>query len=326
MDDHYYRPYRGTITCCCSTEGRVYENEDDDEGRWVPARDFVGRCDYRGLDGNDGRYDFEKGCGGDDAALIGKDDFNPGQCWEMNHFANPVQGVNDAPRYAPMTIEKLGCEMHEWFTGCYFTINGRIAQDDAVLFVSSEPPLATARGPLSFDCCHYVEGMLLDSFHTEAKYTWDFDRDWSSKSMTVTYKRCQKGSKKATFQYGPFPGSTLEDCAWKAMEYGAKTIALRNPGADSNNRQADCYVGDLGTVALDSKDVLSDSSCKGQVWDPWAFDQRFTFNGGKTADAVYQVEHSDHAAFPIEPGQTAYIQVLDRLTCSVSPVYEMVYE
>ena len=134
LHDHYYRPYRGTLECCCGLEQR------DEEDEWAPAKDYISRCDYRGRNGNDAQENFENGCGPDMLDFIEPDQFpnKEEMCWEMENFGRPVEFLYG--QVAPYATPKLevpfcqGGEDDDWH-GCVIQVDSQ-AYTNAIVMVS----------------------------------------------------------------------------------------------------------------------------------------------------------------------------------------------
>ena len=134
LHDHYYRPYRGDLECCCGLEKR------DEDGDWAPAKNYISRCDYRGLNANNAAENFEGGCGRDMTEFYGKDEFPNAteMCWELKNFGRPPNNVHVPAPYAVPTVESPFCQGGEGdWTGCVIQVDSR-SLGNAVVMVAPE--------------------------------------------------------------------------------------------------------------------------------------------------------------------------------------------
>lgn len=132
--DHYYRPYRGTLTCCCGLEKR------DENNDWTPAKEYISRCDYRGENGNNAAENFERGCGTDMTAFHGPDEFpdKENMCWTMKNYGRPYDYLyGEVTPYEKPRVEVPFCqggEDNDW-AGCVVRVDEK-HYGSAVVLVS----------------------------------------------------------------------------------------------------------------------------------------------------------------------------------------------
>lgn len=134
--DHYYRPYRGTLECCCGIEKR---DESDD---WAPAKNFISRCDYRGRNGNNAAENYENGCGSDMAAFYEPDEFpdKENMCWTMQNFGMPYDYLyGEVAPYKKPDVDVPYCQGGEdnaW-AGCLIRVDEK-SYGSAIVLISPE--------------------------------------------------------------------------------------------------------------------------------------------------------------------------------------------
>jgi hypothetical protein len=132
--DHYYRPYRGQMECCCGAEQREVGE------KWTPVLEYISRCDYRGANGNDATQNFEAGCGLNMLAFTKPDELpnKEEMCWSMSNFGRPYEYLYG--EVAPYAMPKLevpfcqGGEGYDWH-GCVIQVDSK-AFRSAIVMVS----------------------------------------------------------------------------------------------------------------------------------------------------------------------------------------------
>ena len=314
----------GTLECCCSMDGwheEVWEEEDEMEVEkfWVPAKGYLGRCDYRGLDGNDADFNFEDGCEDVDEIIPEGQYPLADQCWTVDHFAHPAW-VAETPSYSTLSLEVLSCEGDE----CSIKLSGR-EPEGAWLLASESVPSTEPSVIEEIEDCMYVHGMMLPGEPEMLEFAY-LQRDMRPSEVSLTYQGCykNKSGRRSGFVDGPIDDeSTLHDCVWVALEEGFTTVGLQSPNKHEEDGFVDCYIGSKGVIGGTSRKhkQMADSKCKIEDWTPEAYEQSFEFHGGRREAAVYNIEHSGARMVNVGAGKTVYVQVLDPVTCTLSQVF-----
>eukprot|EP00193_Tetraselmis_chui_P005188 CAMPEP_0177767740 /NCGR_PEP_ID=MMETSP0491_2-20121128/9306_1 /TAXON_ID=63592 /ORGANISM="Tetraselmis chuii, Strain PLY429" /LENGTH=556 /DNA_ID=CAMNT_0019284415 /DNA_START=184 /DNA_END=1854 /DNA_ORIENTATION=+ len=171
LHDHYYRPYRGDLECCCGMESR------DGDNKWIPALNYISRCDYRGADQNDADQNYEDGCSRDMNAFIPKEAFpaEDSMCWTMKNFGKPPANVYEKPPYTRPEVDVPFCqdagneaESSTW-AGCLVRINARHFAHTVVMV---SPSIVPARYIDDIEGCDNVYGVELSE---KGLQIWDMD-------------------------------------------------------------------------------------------------------------------------------------------------------
>jgi hypothetical protein len=156
LHDHYYRPYRGDVECCCGLERR------DQQSKWAPARNFISRCDYRGQIDNDADENYEDGCGMDMTQFIPKEAFpnSSDLCWSLKNFGNPPTNVYEMPPYTRPQARVPFCQGGEGtgWAGCLVSVDARRMADTLVMV---SPSLVPPRYIDKIRDCRMVHGVEL---------------------------------------------------------------------------------------------------------------------------------------------------------------------
>lgn len=335
LEDHYYRPYRGTITCCCGLDKR------DEDGEWAPAKNFISRCDYRGKENNDANENFERGCGTDMFAFMDKEEFpnKDNTCWTLDNFGKPYKGqeVMDRPPYNQPKARSTFCQDDgSDYEGCTLVLESGSAI--RALLMMSTYPLEDARMIDDIKGCDEVhgvriseKGLELRSYHQLKAVPTDIEG--MPVTFSVTYQGCyvDNGQRAFASRAGYL---SMEECAMKALESGNSKFAMQWPQGGSDYT-AECYMDDKGLLS-DSPTAtyrkVSDTECKGENWNPTFLSQVFEFNGNGWRNAVYYIEaigqdgqvtelSFDYKLLGDLPaGEQLHMQVLDTWTCSMSDV------
>eukprot|EP00873_Tetraselmis_striata_P044829 jgi/Tetstr1/465093/TSEL_009821.t1 len=161
LHDHYYRPYRGELECCCGMKER---GQDED---WEPALDYISRCDYRGATANDANQNYERGCGRDMADFIPKAEYpsEADMCWTVQNFGKPAYNVYETAPYTQPNVTVPYCqgpvaEDDEMvWSGCVVSVNARDLAHTVVLV--SPSLVADARFIDDIEGCDNVYGVEL---------------------------------------------------------------------------------------------------------------------------------------------------------------------
>ena len=89
----------------------------------------------------------------------------------------------------------------------------------------------------------------------------------------------------------------LEGCAETASAFGYTIFALQCPEC-ADGMMADCYAGSGVLLGTGVYTLKPDSECKAEAWNPSAYGDTFTYNGGSYRNAVYTFSPSPTTATP----------------------------
>lgn len=334
LNDHYYRPYRGTITCCCGLQN------DDEDGKWAPAKDYISRCDYRGETANDAAKNFERGCGRDMFDFIPKDAFPNEKCWTLDNFGYPPEGVYEKPKYSTPALNVASCDSTAAFTGCVLDLDSR-DHGESLLLISQEK----SEAPYMVDDikgCDEVHGVEISEVGLQLVEFDNLDRALTNQvgeavTPNVTYMGCFKDNGRRAFQTRRSGSFTMEECATAAVMAGSTVFGLQYPQGHRDNK-AECHFDDKpGALGSDTYPQVADEECIGEDdWAPSAFGQTFPWNGAGWRNAVYMLvspgsgEEQDELTTEfrklegLSPGETYHVQVMDLRTCALGALVELV--
>ena len=329
LQDHYYRPYRGTITCCCGLDDR------DDDGDWAPAADFISRCDYRGLDANQASENFERGCGKNMLDFIPKGEFPDAEnkCWTLENFGHPNPEVLEAPPYTLPELSTTYCSS----SGCTIDVTGR--DTSKAMLMLSPYPLEEPRMIDRIKGCREVHGVEVSEIGLEMTYLRDLsfamtDAQGGPVEVSVSYQGCYVDNWRRGLM-SRVGMLTMQDCAYAAIKARYTMFSLQYPAGSSTDGVAECHIGDKGVLSDDGSTPytkVDDSECKSEDWNPTFHDQEFTYNGAGWRNAVYNLVALDPSTeikftyrwLPELPaGETVHVQVLDTESCALSSVVSL---
>lgn len=327
--DHYYRPYRGTITCCCGLQ------KEDEDGDWTPAKDYISRCDYRGENGNNAAKNYERGCGRSMYDFIPKDMFPEAdaKCWTLEHFGKPASGTYEKPKYSLPSLAVTHCESSEGMTGCVLDLDSR-DHAESLLLVSSE----MMDDPYMVDDvkgCDEIHGMLVSEVGIKLVEFEDLDfalTDRAGKSVipSVSYIGCYVDNWRRGFEFNS-GYITMGECATNALLAGSTTFSMQH--ARSDGERAQCFYEPKDSLGGEDFPKVPDEECIGDAsWQATAFGSTFPYNGAGWRNAVYSLVAPGGEELTTEyrklegltAGDTYHVQVLDLKTCALGHVTDLV--
>lgn len=179
LHDHYYRPYRGDLVCCCGMDPDGDGTGRGADRQWEPAPQYISRCDYRGRNGNDNNQNAADDCGLDMTNFIKPDSFPNAQsmCWELDNFGRPLEDLYSL--VAPYPVPALDvpfCQGEgsgtDW-TGCVIKVDARSFGETMVLL---SPQKVEARMIDNIQYCREIYGVEISEYGLQQYKLDDLDK------------------------------------------------------------------------------------------------------------------------------------------------------